>query len=196
MRYPIAKHGIFRTVQGEGSLLGVPMAFVRLAGCSIGCSQCDTDYTVHERLTAAEIGNRVRQFNMKWTWITGGEPADHDLWPLLEELRLCGRVALATSGMRCLAGAGRLVDFISLSPHGKPKDMVAQAFQGAQFNLVPGLGGLSLSDWLLFDTSHFCACYVTPCDGKPETITECLDFMAKRQEFRLGVQAHKLWGLP
>jgi organic radical activating enzyme len=41
---PIAPNGIFRTIQGEGALMGVPMIFVRLAGCSIGWDVMGADY--------------------------------------------------------------------------------------------------------------------------------------------------------
>jgi 7-carboxy-7-deazaguanine synthase len=198
MRYPLAKHGVFRTVQGEGILSGVPMVFVRLAGCSVGCPQCDTDYRLHERLTAQEIGGRVRDAGPReWVWITGGEPADQELWPLLEEMRLCGRVALATSGTKPLGAGGRLVDFLSVSPHGPPSKLVLT--QGMQLNLVPGLGGLVLNDWNYFDASKFAYRYVTPLwygpGDRAERITECVAFVEDHDGWRLGVQAHKSWGL-
>jgi 7-carboxy-7-deazaguanine synthase len=82
--YPLAPDGVFWTLQGEGALQGEPMAFVRLAGCSVGCAQCDTDYRVSRRLTCEEIVEEVRAvvppaFVWPWVWITGGEPTDHDL---------------------------------------------------------------------------------------------------------------------
>ncbi len=81
MSYPIAPNGIFWTLQGEGALQGEPMAFVRLAGCSVGCPQCDTDYRVDRRLTPEEILAEVRTvvppgFKWPWVWLTGGEPTD------------------------------------------------------------------------------------------------------------------------
>lgn len=196
MRYPLAKQGVFRTIQGEGALLGVPMVFVRLAGCSVGCPQCDTDYGVAERLTAAEIATRVRAVRPAsgWIWVTGGEPADHDLWPLLEELRLCGRIAVATSGAKGFRGVGNLIDFLSVSPHRTPAELVLTA--GSQVNLVPGLNGLQLADWERFNFSGFRHHYVTPLFGSAESLAECLRWLETRPEWRLGVQAHKQWELP
>jgi hypothetical protein len=199
-RYPLVKQGVFRTVQGEGVLAGIPMVFIRLAGCSVGCSGCDTDYRVWERLTAPEIGSRVREVRglASWTWVTGGEPADHDLWELLEELRLCGRVALATSGTSGLRGAGQLVDFLSVSPHGTPGDLKLAG--GSQINLVPGLNGLRLEDWAGFDASGFEYRWVTPFWYGPgersERVAECVKFVGAYPGWRLGCQCHKVWGLP
>jgi 7-carboxy-7-deazaguanine synthase len=204
MKYPIAPNGIFRTVQGEGALLGVPMVFVRLAGCSIGCPQCDTDYRVHERLTAQEIGERVVESGHKedWVWVTGGEPADHNLTELLKELRKFAQTALATSGTKELSGADSHLDFISISPHGTPSDLKLlpgriHRFAQTQLNLVPGLNGLRLSDWDAFAVG-FAAAYsgrwVTPMNNGPATC-ECMAFVENHPGWRLGIQAHKTWGL-
>src|SRR5690348_9947144 len=81
MKYPLAPQGVFRTVQGEGALLGVPMVFIRLAGCSVGCAGCDTDYSPDSFRSLAEIEAEVKAVrgNAEWVFITGGEPADHEL---------------------------------------------------------------------------------------------------------------------
>lgn len=199
--YPLARDGVFATIQGEGALLGLPTVFVRLAGCSVGCPQCDTDYRVHERLTAREIRSRVEAVrgSAEWVWVTGGEPADYDLWSLLEEMRLCGRVALATSGTKPLGGAGCLLDFLSVSPHGTPAGL--KLVCGAQINLVPGLNGLRLADWDTFDASGFVHRYVTPLwiemrDHSYSNDEECIEWVRNHYGWRLGVQAHELWGLP
>lgn len=194
-RYPVAQNGVFHTIQGEGLMLGVPMVFVRLGGCSIGCPGCDTDYRVAERLKATEIGERVADVRgaAEWVWVTGGEPADHDLLPLLTELRHLGRIALATSGQKPLGAAARHVEFLSVSPHGAPSSLALK--RANQINLVPGLNGLRLDDWRDFDPWPATG-YVTPNSADPATVKECVEFVSERPRWRLGVQAHKMWGLP
>ncbi len=196
IRYPLALDGVFATVQGEGQLLGVPMVFVRLAGCSVGCPACDTDYRVVERLTVAEIGTRIAAVRgaAEWVWVTGGEPADHDLLALLEVCRLHGHVALATSGSKPLGAAVRLIEFLSVSPHGKPGELKLD--RGSQLNLVPGLNGLRLADWSEYDGAGFTSLYVTPNSADPATVAECVEFVQRRPRWRLGVQAHTTWNLP
>jgi organic radical activating enzyme len=89
MKYPVAE--IFFTIQGEGHLRGFQQTFIRLAGCSVGCPECDTDYSRKETLTAEEIAERAVAVTPKmidpWAWITGGEPADYNLAPLLTALK-------------------------------------------------------------------------------------------------------------
>lgn len=197
MRFPLAREGIFRTIQGEGHLLGLPMVFVRLAGCPISCPGCDTDFAAAQRLTAGQIVEQVERIRGKaeWVWITGGEPAIHDLRALMELLgSRCQRIALATSGHYDLGGAR--CNFVSVSPHGKPGDLVVQ--RASQINLVPGLNGLDLKGWQDFDFTGFGHKYVTPLDGEgsADSLQRCLEWLDQHQGWRLGCQAHKSWGIP
>jgi organic radical activating enzyme len=200
--YPLAKQGVFRTIQGECSLSGVPMAFIRLGGCPLACVECDTDYAVAERVEATAITERVAEVfgGLYWVWITGGEPAVFDLLPLMQALRdrLPGcRIAVATAGIKPMP-TGRALgwpDFLSVSPH-SPAGWVQRG--GSQLNLVAGLNGLRLADFspLVEDVRHrFGSLWVTACEGKPETLDECVDWVNTHRDWRLNCQAHKVWGL-
>ena len=203
---PLAGDGVFLTVQGEGLLLGLPTVFVRLAGCSVGCPECDTDYRVARRATATDIAREAAAVagSARWVWVTGGEPADHPLGELVKELMRGGfRIALATSGAKDKARDGWAVregrawggaDFVSVSPH-FPSDRLAVR-GGSQINLVPGLNGLNLADWEQADLRGFGCRWVTPLAGSPASVAECVGFVNRRGDFRLGTQAHKGWRLP
>lgn len=197
MKYPIAADGVFLTIQGEGvKLRGLPMVFVRLAGCSVGCEHCDTDYRVLKRVDVSELVREILSVAtpvVEWVWVTGGEPTEHDLSPLTSRLRYAGlKVAIATSGVREVTAP---YDFLSVSPH-DPSKWVQQT--GDQLNLVPSLNGFSLRD---FDSycddceTDFADRFVTPCDGATETLAECLEWVYRRRGWRLGHQDHKHWGL-
>src|SRR5438128_3310028 len=118
-RYPLTNNPIFWTIQGEGHLRGFQMCFVRLAGCSVGCEHCDTDYSKQEMATAEEIAQRADDVTPKkardrWLWLTGGEPTDHDLMPLIRALPAKRfSIALASSGYRRVIPP---VGWLSLSP--------------------------------------------------------------------------------
>jgi len=54
-KFNLVHDGIFQTIQGEGDLVGIPMVFVRLAGCSVGCDNCDTNYNHNQTVDSNEI---------------------------------------------------------------------------------------------------------------------------------------------
>src|ERR1044072_742984 len=69
---------IFYSLQGEGSLVGVPSVFVRTSGCNLRCSWCDTPYTSWhpegEEMKRGAILERVKPSRARHVVVTGGEP--------------------------------------------------------------------------------------------------------------------------
>lgn len=69
---------IFDSIEGEGSLIGYPTTFIRLEGCNLRCSWCDTKYSYdtenYKLLSLSEILFLVREFSNKRVCLTGGEP--------------------------------------------------------------------------------------------------------------------------
>jgi 7-carboxy-7-deazaguanine synthase len=70
---------IFFSIQGEGSRAGLPCVFIRLQGCNMRCSWCDTPYglevgQIENLMTAQEIINEVKKYNCNFIEFTGGEP--------------------------------------------------------------------------------------------------------------------------
>lgn len=76
---------IFYSIQGESSWAGLPCAFVRLTGCNLRCSYCDTRYAYGEgaELGIADILEQVAGYGCSLVEITGGEPLLQADTPLL-----------------------------------------------------------------------------------------------------------------
>ena len=93
---------IFHSIQGESTWAGVPCTFVRVTGCPLRCTWCDTEYAFHggTRMTFNDILAEVATHPSRVVEVTGGEPLAHPgVIPLTEHLLDAGyTVLLETSG--------------------------------------------------------------------------------------------------
>ncbi len=76
---------IFYSIQGESFFSGIPFVFVRLTGCNLRCSYCDTKYAYEEgkEVTVEQILKEVKKYKCPYVEITGGEPLLQDDTPFL-----------------------------------------------------------------------------------------------------------------
>jgi len=81
---------IFYSLQGESTFSGLPCIFVRLSGCNLNCSWCDTRYAEKEchSMTLEQILDKVGAYNCNLVEITGGEPLLQEAAPALIALLL------------------------------------------------------------------------------------------------------------
>jgi 7-carboxy-7-deazaguanine synthase len=95
---------LFYSIQGEGSLVGVPSFFIRTSGCNLRCSWCDTPYTSWQpegvEMPLDRILDEVRAHPTRHVVVTGGEPMiASDILPLTEKLRDAGlHITIETAG--------------------------------------------------------------------------------------------------
>jgi 7-carboxy-7-deazaguanine synthase len=93
---------IYASIQGESSHTGLPCIFIRLTGCNLRCTWCDTAYAFHkgDDFTVEETMQKVETFSLPLVEITGGEPLmQEDVYPLMDKLLEKGyRVMLETGG--------------------------------------------------------------------------------------------------
>lgn len=93
---------IFYSLQGEANAAGLPTVFIRLTGCPLRCTYCDTTYSFEggERRSLDEIISTTMAFKTPYICVTGGEPlAQPNVHPLMTRLADLGcEVSLETSG--------------------------------------------------------------------------------------------------
>jgi len=107
---------IFKSIQGEGTRAGLPCIFVRLTGCNLRCTWCDTAYAFHggrkmsvdevlarvDELAGRRSGSQSFHATVPLVELTGGEPLlQEEVYPLAEKLLTAGYcVLIETSGER------------------------------------------------------------------------------------------------
>jgi 7-carboxy-7-deazaguanine synthase len=110
---------LFYSLQGEGSLVGVPSVFVRTSGCNLRCCWCDTPYTSWApegtELSLDQILQEVTGHPARHVVVTGGEPLiAPEIVPLTERLRAAGlHITVETAGTLFQPVA---CDLMSISP--------------------------------------------------------------------------------
>ena len=197
---------IFRTLQGEGGLVGTPMVFVRFAGCNLWsgreedragarCDFCDTDFVGGERLDGPAIVERLGAAaagGPRWICFTGGEPLLQLDRALLEAVRGAGyRVAIETNGTVALGELRPLVDWVCMSPKTEPLAVTS----GEELKLIyRGQPAAAIRRYEGLDFRHF---FLQPEWGRryDELLAGALAFLEAQQRWRLSLQVHKWVGL-
>ena len=200
---------IFYSLQGEADSVGQPTVFVRLTGCPLRCSYCDTAYafTGGDWMSLDAVMSRVAQLALRHVCVTGGEPlAQKACLPLLTRLCDAGyNVSLETSGALSLEGVDARVT--------KVVDVKTPASGEAQRNLYGELARLLPQDQIKFvicnradyEWSRDCIerlglagkanVLFSPSAGQltPRELADWI--LADRLPVRLQLQLHKLlWG--
>ena len=93
---------IFHSIQGESSFAGRPCVFVRLTGCPLRCTWCDSEYTFYggTEMALDDVLAKVRSCGCRLVEVTGGEPLHQaETFTLIERLCADGyEVLVETSG--------------------------------------------------------------------------------------------------
>lgn len=221
IRYPV--NDCYPCVQGEGVQTGVAMVLLRLHGCAVGCPWCDTKETwlmdpAHQvatlgeslganprytYMTAAEIAAYICRHlsGPKWVLVTGGEPAQYDLTPLVTALHEAEyRVAIETSGTETgHLGAG--FDWVCVSPKlnmpgGKTVHLETLAQADEIKHVVGRQADIDNLDALLAMAQPAASTQIClqPVSTSPKATELCLETVMARG-WRLSIQMHKYIGV-
>ncbi|NLD39573.1 MAG: radical SAM protein [Desulfatiglans sp.] len=143
---PLKVNEIFLSVQGESTRSGFPCVFIRLTGCNLRCSYCDTTYAYEEGalMEISDIIEMVKGFNCPLVEVTGGEPLIQDETPeLITKLIDDGyTVLLETNGSQDIS----MVDRRSI----KIMDIKCPSSGEESHNDLKNLNGLNEGDELKF----------------------------------------------
>ena len=184
---------IFYSVQGEGTWTGTPAVFVRLAGCNLSCSFCDTDYALKFFASVGDVVARVREEGggCPMVVLTGGEPlAQRESATLIDALRDDGRrVHVESNGTIPTDLPGDV--WLTVSP--KERLAPEMARRANEAKLI--VDGRVPEEWI----AHFpesTPLFLQPEGNKAPNVALAVE-AAKREpgRFRLSLQTHKFIGV-
>jgi 7-carboxy-7-deazaguanine synthase len=150
---------LFYSIQGESSYAGYPCFFIRLAGCNLRCTYCDTRYAYegeHASHTVSQILAEMENYPGVPVEVTGGEPLlQKGVYPLFDELLAAGRtVLLETNGSISLAEIpADVVKILDMKCPGsgmhEKMDFANFAFLGPKDEIKFVMGSRNDYDWAL-----------------------------------------------
>lgn len=190
----------FYSLQGEGFNTGKAAYFIRLGGCDIGCSWCDTKFSwnadFHKLTQTIDIVEKAASFPAKAIVVTGGEPTCYNLEVLCAELKKRNvQTFLETSGVYKLTGSW---DWICLSPkrHNPP---LAEFFPIAN-ELKVIINNTSDFEWAETNKKNVspeCKLLLQPeWSAYNKIIHEVVDYIKNNPEWVISLQAHKFMKIP
>ncbi|MDD2538639.1 MAG: 7-carboxy-7-deazaguanine synthase QueE [Bacteroidales bacterium] len=190
----------FYTLQGEGYHTGKAAWFIRLGGCDVGCSWCDSKFTwnpaVFPPVPVAEIIARAVTCPARAVVITGGEPLHYPLDLLCKGLKQAGmEIFLETSGSRPLSGQ---MDWICLSPK-QNHPPLPEFYHLADELKVIITGPLDL-EWAEFNRRKVrpeCRLYLQPEWSRREAVMpHIVSYIKANPVWNISLQSHKYINIP
>lgn len=186
---------IFYSLQGEGGRQGEASVFIRLTGCNLACSFCDTDFNGGTVMSVNQILSRISCYACRWIIWTGGEPMLQLNDEIVSLFKTNGYFqAIESNGHYPLPG---LLDYTVISPKGKI-DYARTINPKVNEIRLPVRIGDSLPELALLpeaDSYFLSPVFTGEKSSTQENIDYCVSQIKQNSRWRLSVQMHKLIGI-
>lgn len=197
-RLPLVEE--FHTLQGEGFHAGKAAYFIRLGGCDIGCSWCDTRFAwrpgVHPMVDADEIVENAVKSGTDSVVITGGEPLMWNLDYLCDKLKKSNiSTFIETSGAYPLSGKW---DWICLSPkkNSPPDEEICKLADELKV-IIRDPDDFEWAGKYRSRVNPECMLFLQPEWSRFKHITpEIVEYIKKNPAWRISLQIHKFMHIP
>jgi 7-carboxy-7-deazaguanine synthase len=190
----------FYTIQGEGHQVGKPAYFIRIGGCDVGCSWCDTRVSwnpaIHPQVAIETIVKRAEGYPAKAVVVTGGEPLMYNLTKLTSNLRERKiKLFLETSGAYPLSGVW---DWICLSPKKTlPPTKGIYRFAHELKVIITDTSDFIWAEENALKVTNGCLLYLQPEWSRYQSIIgEIVEYAKSNPKWNISIQAHKFMRIP
>jgi 7-carboxy-7-deazaguanine synthase len=190
----------FYTIQGEGYHMGKAAYFIRIGGCDIGCSWCDTKFSWNfQSQELTNIENIVKNSlvaKANSVVVTGGEPSLYNLDPLCRELKKKSiKTFIETSGAYNLSGHW---DWICLSPkkQNPPHNSIFDKANELKV-IISKPEDIEWAEENAAKVNKNCSLYLQPEWSKYESIiNHIVEYVKDNPKWLVSLQAHKFMHIP
>ncbi|MFA5418939.1 MAG: 7-carboxy-7-deazaguanine synthase QueE [Bacteroidales bacterium] len=190
----------FYTLQGEGFHMGRAAYFIRVGGCDVGCSWCDSKESWNAQLfppvSVEQVVSNAASHPAKTVVVTGGEPSMYPMDYLTQALHREGiKTMVETSGAYPLSGSW---DWICLSPKKySPPQKEIYLHANELKVIIQHPGDLEWAERNAAFVSDECMLFLQPEWSKSEEIMEVLTrYVMEHPRWRISLQSHKYMRIP
>jgi 7-carboxy-7-deazaguanine synthase len=182
---------IFYSIQGEGARSGEPSIFIRLTGCDLACTFCDTEFESGKDMTFAELREHISQWPCKWIVWTGGEPMLQINEAVVEFFHQAGyKQAIESNGNHPIP---KTIDWRVVSPKVAEHVIKRHNPDGVdELRYVRHAGHMSVPKPAIKAERY----YLSPIfDGNTpnvENVKHCIKLIMENPEWSLSLQTHKI----
>ena len=189
---------IFHSLQGEGYNTGTASVFIRLSGCNLHCSFCDTRHEEGTLMSLPEIVEQVMRYpTAPLIVLTGGEPSlwiDEDFVAGLKKMT-GKRIAIETNGTRPLPHG---IDWVTLSPKtglGNSGDLPVVLTRCDELKVVYLGQDLTQYDHITASHRYLQPCWVDDEEQCRRNMQDTAQAVLLHSEWRLSLQTHRILGI-
>jgi organic radical activating enzyme len=197
-RLPLVEH--FYSLQGEGYHTGKAAYFIRIGGCDVGCSWCDSRYSwnpdLHPLVDITEIAGYVKNSGADSVVVTGGEPLMWDMQPLTSLLREMGiKLFLETSGSHPLTGEW---DWICLSPKKNSPPVGDICIRADELKvIIEDIPDFEWAEQYRAKVNEGCRLFLQPEWSRFDMVTgDIVNYILKNPVWAISLQSHKYMRIP
>jgi organic radical activating enzyme len=187
---------IFYSLQGEGRRQGEASIFIRLSGCNLKCSFCDTQHSSGREMSLKQILATIRPFPCRWIVWTGGEPTLQLTERILLFFNQQGyRQAIESNGLLRLPPG---LDYTVVSPKGPETDYARKINPRVDELRLPIEVNQPIPSIASLPTAaiYFLSPLFSPnAAATAANIRYCVDCIKANPRWRLSLQVHKLIGI-
>ena len=190
----------FYTLQGEGRHTGSAAYFVRIGGCDVGCSWCDTkeswDADLFPPVDVDPVIERAAATPAKTVVVTGGEPSRYPLDYFTGKLKKNGvRTMIETAGVEPLTGKW---DWVCLSPKkNSPPHYSNYKLAGELKVIIQKQADIEWAEKNAALVEKGCLLYLQPEWSSMDTIMETITgYVMNHPKWKISLQAHKFMNIP
>jgi organic radical activating enzyme len=185
---------IFYSIQGEGARAGEPSIFIRLTGCDLKCTFCDTEFASGKDMNLVALRNHIAEWPCRWIVWTGGEPMLQLTEEVIAFFHEAGyKQAVESNGNHPIP---RSLDWIVVSPKVAEHVVKRHNPKGVdELRYVRHAGHMDVPHPAISAKHYFLSPIFDGFTPNAANVKHCMELALANPQWKISLQLHKIIGV-